>query len=469
MDKGINFTNSRGWPERKEKYMLIFYLTFFFLVAASVALFQPIADTPPLFGNPPDEHARYLIPQYICKYGRIPNGYEEAVRIPSYGFSYAFYNVFPYIIQGFAMRFVNLFTDSEMVLLYTARFINVLSGTAMAAVVFGIGRRVFSDRRFCWLFCFAVMYLPQSLFVHTYVNTDSMCLLSTALMVYGLVRSYQEGFTYKNCLWLSAGIILCALSYYNAYGFILSSILLFIVYFSGSKDGRLTYDYKDMLKKGCFLSIIVLAGIGWWFIRSYVLYDGDFLGLKTRELCAARYAVDAVNPLSNNTYQARGYTVWQMLKETNFYDSVFIGFVAAYGSMSIKGNIWFYHLYKLFFYAGLAGYGVSALAGLFQRKRISFKKIFFHLNMILCIVMPVVLVIHYSYTMDFQPQGRYILPIIVPLMYYITAGARELLQLLRIRGKLLDIGIKLMLCWLVISLAVMVYGYAFPVYLSVGM
>ena len=145
----------------------------FLALALTLALLQPLANTPPLYGNPPDEHARYLIPQFICKYGKIPTGWEEEVRIPAYGFSYALYNVFPYIVQGYLMRFVSLFTESEVVLLYTARLVNVTFGLLMAVVVYLIGKRVFRDDRFRWLFCFAVTYLPEGLFLHTYVNTDS--------------------------------------------------------------------------------------------------------------------------------------------------------------------------------------------------------------------------------------------------------------------------------------------------------
>ena len=165
--------------KKSEKIILTLYLLGFLALALTIALLQPLANTPPLFGNPPDEHARYLIPQFICRYGRIPTGLEEEVRIQAYGFYYALYNVFPYIVQGYIMRFVSLFTESEIALLYTARLVNVTFGLLMAVVVSFIGKRVFQDDRFRWLFCFAVTYLPEGLFMHTYVNTDSCCMLST--------------------------------------------------------------------------------------------------------------------------------------------------------------------------------------------------------------------------------------------------------------------------------------------------
>lgn len=463
----MKMKSSRNKSQNKERYFLIAYVLFFFVVASSIALFQPLANTPPTWANPPDEHARYLIPQFICKYGKIPTGFEEEIRIPGYGFSYAFYNVFPYIVMGYVMRFVSLFTDSPVTLLYTARFINVLSGTLMAVMIYKISKKVFSDRRFGWLFCFAVMFLPQSLFMHTYVNTDSMCLLSTSLILYGLICAWQDGFNYKNSVWLSAGIILCALSYYNAYGFILSSIFLLLAYFYTGTKNKFSYDYKGMLKWGSLISVIVLAGIGWWFIRSYILFDGDILGLKTRELCAIQYAIPEVNPLYMSTYQAKGYTVTEMLRETDFFNGIFISFVATLGSMSIVGNIWIYRLYKLFFCLGLGGYYLLIPK---YAKKSNFKNVFFHINMSFCIIMPLILAIHYAYTMDFQNQGRYLMPMLLPLMYYTVKGFERIIGLFpKIPKKWGTAVVGTMMMIVIVILLLMVYYYAFPLYLETGL
>ena len=214
------------------------------------------------------------------------------------------------------MRFVSLFTESEIALLYTARLVNVTFGLLMAVVVYFIGKRVFQDDRFRWLFCFAVTYLPEELFMHTYVNTDSCCMLSTAMMVYALVCVYRDGINVRNSLWMSGGIILYALSYYNAYGYIVSCILLFVMFFLQKKEsGGYSYDWKKMLKYGCFIAAVVLIGIGWWFIRSYIVLDGDLLGLATREKMAIQYAIESVNPLTMQTYQSMGYTVFEMFRE----------------------------------------------------------------------------------------------------------------------------------------------------------
>lgn len=438
----------------------------FLIVASTIALLQPLANTPPINANPPDEHARFLVPWYIYMHGTIPTGFEPEVQIPCYGFSYGLYNTFPYIVQGFTMRLTGLFTDSKLILLYVARFVNVLSGCGMAYIVYLISKELFEKRGLRWVFCFGIMFLPQNLFVHTYVNSDSMCLLATAMIVYAWIKAYREGFSYRNCLWLSGGIIICALSYYNAYGYILSSIFLFLAYFLKRENGKWHYDKVEMIKKGSFISIIVLAGISWWFIRCYILYDGDILGLATREKMAIEFAIEEVNPLTMNTYENMGYSVWEMIKETSFFDGMFTSFVACFGSMSIFTNIWIYRIYKIYFAAGILLCAVLPGPG-GEKKKDTGRKTFLHVNMIFCIVLPIILLIYYAYTTDFQNQGRYILPALIPLMYFVTRGFEKMFLLWQ-NSRIFQICVWALVLFPVFCTLCVTYLNALPAYLQTG-
>lgn len=110
-----------------------------------------------------------------------------------------------------------------------------------------------------------------------------------------------------------------------------------------------------MWKRGGLVAAVVLLGIGWFFIRNAILYDGDFIGLKSLRLCAEMYGDPAVQPYGK-CYAARGIPVLTMLKERNFFAGLFISFVAALGSMSIYGNIWMYRFYKVVFAVGFLSF-----------------------------------------------------------------------------------------------------------------
>lgn len=413
--------------KRYSKAILLCYLAFYLFFGVILLLKQP-------FGDPPDETARYLIPQYIAEHGRLPNGYDEEIRIGGYGFSYGFQPILPYIVQGGVIRLVSSFTQNGDVLLYAARSVNLFLGFLMAITVWKLSQKWFSDRRFGWLFAFLVTFWQENLFVHTYVNTDSCCMLSTAVMLYGLTRGLEDGFKPLSSVLTAVGIILCALSYYNAYGYILSCILLFTASYIRitAENGRRRFSFqtKEFLRKGSFLAGLVILGIGWWFIRNALLYDGDFLGLQARDHCASLYAVAELNPDTRVTWQNRGCSVFEMLSRSGFATSTLMSFIGVFGSMKIITSMWIYRFYKAFLLGTcLACACVPASqtrnVSLLYREKKAFG-IFYHCNMLFCILMPLFLSIVYSYTKEFQAQGRYVLPALIPLCYYCVHGAEKL-------------------------------------------
>ena len=447
----------------------ICYFALYLVLGLSLLIRQP-------FGNPPDEYNRYLIPRYIAEHGTLPNGYEESIRIPGYGFSYAFQPILPYMFQGYAMGFVNLFTDSQTALLYTARGVDLLLGLLMARVVLLLAGQWFQDARFRWIFAFLATFLPQGIFVHTYVNTDSCCMLSIALMLYGLTLGLKDAFTARSSLIMALGIILCALSYYNAYGYILSCILLFTVFFLSVYRNKFCFDYKNFLKKGVFISAVVLCGIAWWFIRSAILYEGDFLALRTRNACASLYAQPQFHPDTRATWMNQGFSLFDMVRDSDFISLSMLSFIGMYGPMTMVTSIWVYRFYKALF--GLGVLFCALLQGPAARSSDRMEpgrrwfRIFFHVNMVFCILMPLFLSLYYSYSTDYQPQGRYLLPALLPLCLYTVRGMEKMCRLIlssllpgKKRQEILLTAFSLVLCAVIAAMLILtVYGYAFPFY-----
>lgn len=451
------------------------YFGLYIIIALSLLIRQP-------FGDPPDEYNRYLIPQYIAINGVLPNGFDESIRISGYGFSYAFQPILPYMFQGWIMRIVGLFTDSQEALIYAARSVNFLIGLIMALFVLLLSKKWFRKEQWQWLFAFLVTFLPQSIFIHTYVNTDSCCMLSTVLMLYGLTCGLRDGFSWRSSVVMAIGIILCALSYYNAYGFILSCILLFTGYFFYRRNGKYRFDWKPFLKRGFFIASLVLLGISWWFIRSAVLYDGDFLGLRTREYCASLYADEYLLPANRITWQSQGYSVWDMLLKSDFILLSQLSFIGIFGAMAIPTSIWVYRFYRTLIFGGVVlGIAIplrklntvdSGAAQFGERKVFEW---FYHGNMLFCIVMPFILSVRYSYVTDFQPQGRYLLPMLVPLGYYCVRGLEKAIALAKCwlsrknfgenKQKILELAVVGSVCVIIVAcLVCTVYVYVFGYY-----
>ncbi len=445
----------------REKIMLAIYVVSFVIIALTVAVLQPHDINPPVFSNPPDETGRFLVPKFIFEHGTLPTGLEDETKIPFYGdTSYASLPGLSYIIMGHLMRIVRtVFSDiSEFGLIVCARCVNVLCGAVTAFFIWLLGRRIFDKECYVWFFSIATTFLPQHLFIHTYVNTESMCMLSIAIILHSLVRMRQDDVSYSNAVEFAIGASILTLSYYNAYGILLFSIPIFIRFFiRDGKDKGGSFDLKGMLRYGGVIILIWIVFCLWWFIREGIVLDGDFLGMAHRD--QAQRGVGII-PLKD-----KGVSFMQMMTGYRPFFNSKVSFIAAYGSMTILANIWVYRLYELFFIAGflliipVAVHEVRA-----YKDKDPEHKIFFHIMLLLADATTVALWLTYCYCSDFQAQGRYVFPLLFHFYWIVIKGYEWGLE--RLPSKLRT-GICIALCSaIIIVLISYVYGVAVPVYIG---
>jgi len=416
-----------------------------FILITTVCMLTFAAVQP--FGDGPDEINRFKLVEYIYHHGTLPVGSDPEVLIDGYGGSYAFQPMLTYMIDGYLLRCFRVFEPSLETRVFISRLVSVFVGVLTALYTKKLGDLLFSTPKTAWAFTLAVVFLPQNLFIHTYVNTDSMGLFSIVLILYALMLGLKDDFSKKTCITLAVGVVLCALSYYNCYGIIVCAVLFFIVYFwkkcrtiagnSGNSKATINnssvtsipdYDIHALLRKGMFISVIVLICIAWWFIRNAVLYDGDFLALEARNICAAETGLETYNPYTRDTYQRLGIPLTEMIFGTDYFTLVWKSFIAMFGPMLIPTHHYIYMAFKDLFFMTLIGLLIPIKSSALSWVKIS-QKWLVNLTMILAIIIPVILALYYSYNFDFQPQGRYYLPMVVPFMYFLTIGFEKLVSL----------------------------------------
>lgn len=409
---------------KQERTWEILFLGFLFCFYVGWAYLMPNNSCP-------DESMRYQVAEYIYKNGTLPRGDEPSIRNAIWGISYAFNPILAYMIGAVFMKITSFVTTDPAWLLLAARMVSVLCGVGMAYFTIQIGKKLF-DRSKGILFTALVTCLPQCVFMFTYVNTDSLALFAISIIVYMWICGLKNGWDWKSCTGLAVGISICALSYYNAYGFILCSIGLFgiSILFSYGK----AWDYKTMLKKGIFVSVIVLVLIGWWFVRNYIIYDGDFLGQRTSTMCSELYAMEEFKPSNRTTPYSEGMSVWDMITKPYIHDRSWlkitaVSFIGCFGYMNLFLSDWIVYPYLAFFCIGLLG-NLPVLKKTFvdDQRNDGKRSIMFHWCMLIAMIIPNILNVYYSYASDYQPQGRYSLPMLIPLAYFTVKGWDQILS-----------------------------------------
>lgn len=461
-----------------------------FLAAIFVFLFLWAAVQP--FDTSPDERMRYDIVKYLVEYGKLPHGGDPAIRDANWGISYAFNPILAYMIMAVFVKVAGFFTDQLQTLVMAARLVNILLGCATAFLLLRMGGYLFRRRGQRWLFAALSMLLPETLFIFSYVNSDGLALFSTVLILLFWVRAMKGSWTWKNCAGLAVGISICALSYYNAYGVILASVFFFgldILVFRGrqyQKGEKKSSRAVFLFQRGLVIAAIAAALAGWWFLRSYVIYDGDILGMKTSAMYSQMYAVEELKPSNRYIIADTGMTVRDMLFfvpgnwEHNWLLTVAVSFVGTFGYMDVFMPYWLSKCYFLVFGLGLAGVLFTFRRTFFPYIRTSWTmkkqigdqtlkirctqsqkefrvKSLFHICLALTAVIPMGLLIYYAYYSDFQAQGRYLLPGLPALMYFVTLGLGNLLEKI-VKKERTRQWVCLALCVLLAGAAVFTYG-----------
>jgi hypothetical protein len=418
------------------------------VVIGCFVLYTTWAWTVP-FDAAPDENMRYRLVRFISERHVIPSGLDPATRDTIWGTSYAFEPILAALVAALLRSVASLFSTDHHVLYLASRFASVLFGTGTVALSILISRRVFHGV-WRWFFVGFIALLPQFAFLSCYLNSDSLAIFSTALIVYAWLRGLRDGWGTANSLLLGLAISVCLLSYFTAYGFVLLSVVVYLAdrlhgWRSTPVEERRRHLRQTFVQLGIICGVVLVLA-GWWFIRNAYLYNGDFLGLKTSGEQGMLYARDFAKPGASSAL-AKGWSLWQMLVHHGWIVITGMSSVGLFGYMTVRLPAAIYGGYATIVVAGFLSALVLGVVGWGARRRTraaapdtsgaedlglslpgltSWDQALLHIVLLVAIPIPVALSVYHSYTQDFQPQGRYVLPMLLPVAYFVTRGFEQL-------------------------------------------
>lgn len=426
---------------KRERRIEQLYILFVFTILFTWSILIPI-------GSGPDEKMKYDICNYLASQNRLPHGGDPVIRNGIWGISYAFMPILSYCFSALFMKCIGMFTTNAIVIFIAARFISVLCGTGMAVMVIKIGHELFAKKTWRWCFIVSVTMLPQVVYLGCYLNTDSLALFSISVIIYAWIRGIKSRWNWKSVLILGVGIGICALSYYNAYGYLLTSVILYIVSWFVREERKV--NWKDFWKKGIIIAVVAIVIAGWWFVRNAVIYDGDFLGMQAESEYAEEYAMDGMKPSQLANSNNLGESLSEMLIGRKWIKTTLMSFSGILGTFEViaLNRIYWLYIFTIAFalIMCLLRYGSSS----FRKSRVKDKKrILLEVTFLINMMIPIMLSLYYSYYSDFQPQGRYIMPMLIPLMYFVTTGGCTFVDFITTQGMMKNVKMKEMICSIV--------------------
>ena len=365
----------------------------------------------------PDEAMRFGVTRFLFENGRLPVN-EEAIYRP-WGISYAhtptmFCNVFGALF----MKIASLFSSDATILLRAARMVGVLSITGTVLWTIKTSKLLFKAP-FSWLPVCIVAFMPQFAYIGSYVNNDSAALMGVSMILFAWVAAINSRWNYRKATVLAVGIAICAMSYYNSYSWILFSMLMFPLTYV-VRNGQ-----KGLVKMGVFISVVSFVLGSYLFLRHLHVY-GDLLGFATSKSFAMKYADPDFVPSVNKSIYGRGYSLPQMLFGMKWLQGSMMSFVGFFGWLQYIIPSWCYYVYAFIF--GIGGLGVLWKGADWVRgwRHIGLCKRALLVSLIGCVMITIGLSIYYSYIFDYQAQGRYCFPALLPLALLSAKGIERI-------------------------------------------
>lgn len=368
----------------------------------------------------PDEPLREALSLFILQNGTLPLGPEPSIVNPIWGFSYAYTAYGPSLVAVPFLAIASLFTHDLVVLTIVVRLVNVLCGGICVWVSLRIGRRLFDSSVYAVLLAVFVGFTPQFAFMSSYLNNDVPSALACAVIILAWVRGLQDGWDVKTCALLGLGIGLCAITYYFGFGFIVLSIVVYGVS-AFRAHAREQASAKRLLALALLVFAVAMLVGGWYYVRNAFIYQGDIFGFGPRNELAEACAQVGFKPSDHVTPRNLGWSVGQMLfepwGEIIWWKWTFYSFFGLFGYMK--------HMLPNAMYGAYGVVVLLAILGVAGSKTIAVRgRLLLPLALVASVLFAVAFAVYYSWSADYEPQGRYLYSAFVPVMIFAVCGVR---------------------------------------------
>lgn len=399
----------------------------------------------------PDEQMRSRIAYWIYRFHALPTGYEAEIISPIWGFSYSSEPLLPSILSAIFMIICDFFGGNDHAVFFAARMVNVLSLLGSYLVCLRIGKKVFSRNNSPLLFAVLICFTPQVIFCGSYLNSDLPALFGCLLTLDSLLGCRESHWQIKPCIRLAVSLSVILLTYYNAYGWVLISLIWCIVHCS--REQKKAGSVSGLLRKRFALvagAVLVLSG--WFFIRNMILFKGDPTGISYRNISALAYEALGNTVHRMEPYSAYGTSVFHMIFKGSWFNTSFSSLFARLGYMDISIDGMILTAFICLFCFGFTA-GIIRSVIRIRRKE---QQPFDFVCLLALILIPLILSVIYSYCGDYQPQGRYLFPAFPAMALFCVDGYQAAFEfLIKKKAMKRNLITCVTLIWLILS------GYAF--------
>jgi len=405
------------------------YVTFLFSISIFVLFFSYFFITSNVLphGAGPDWKSNTDVTKFIYENDRLavlPDD-EKDLHFTVYGGTRALRPPLSYIVSAVTAKAL-AFTNLDSYVLFR-KGSALLCALALALTFYALSI-YFNSYTIGILGSTIIGLMPQFTFIASYNNDDSGAIFSATLMIAVLVRIYRYGVSNTNAILIGLAGGLVVLSKMTAWLLMPSVILFLIIFFRSPARSLLRYIAIAGL-------VFILAG-GWWFAFNTYHYgiDDPLLKKITATVIAQHKRLP---PGSGVGFASQGIGFYELFAENykNFLGETAKATIGNLDWLKLKVGPLQYTVYLGIFFFALFYYFFSLSAYLIKRYRNvtvndeHTRPLIFESLLLLMIVFQITMYTWTNINNDIQIQGKYIIPVFLPILLLFFSGIYRLPEL----------------------------------------
>lgn len=394
------------------------------------------------FDQAPEEATHFLLPQFIFQHGALPLGTDGAVKAAMGNQSFAYYPQWlgP-LLQAFAMWGMKWLHNTPHALLFAARAISILSGLVTLGFLGRLIDRLFKSSVLSAMMMAFVAFLPQFLFLASYVNTDMLGLAGVSLICWGMAAIATEGWTWRSSAGFIGGAVVSALGDISTYGFLLAGVVFFVAA-TGFMLAKHAWTWPQALRAHAITLVWIGTPTLPFFIRNWMLYH-DVLGFSANQAAYSRWLASG-GAILRAPFDG---TFMDLVLNLNFYKLLVFTGIGRFGNLTITMSTKYYLVYLAIAAVGVGAafvwfitrvilHHANATAGLTYDENLTTLSAglvrhllrLFYLVFIVAGVATLVGFMVYSFHIDYDPQARYIITLLIPSVMLLAVGYQNMMR-----------------------------------------
>jgi hypothetical protein len=232
------------------------------------------------------------------------------------------------------------------------------------------------------------------------------------------------------------------------------------------QSNNLKYNFK--LLSIVFAAVILLAGP--FFVRNAIIYNGDVFGINSFRAETLEWERSQKMEAQKSYHELTNKGFFDLVRDEGYRKTQLNSSIARFGKMTIAPVDKYMMVYKAVLMIGIIGFIWMVANILFSysyklpRLKVLLKKyrqeFLFTLGVTLASVVTVSLSLYYSYAIDNQAQGRYVIYLLIPLIIASVLGITHSINKVIVERYRITILLALLTCYLMTTLIVF-YKYVY--------